>query len=404
MPADPTSGTVTLVLVLAGVATLIGLARSWGSFWDDDFTSSDQRRALQVAIFVVPAIAVAFHELGHALAAWVVGARVVDFRYGFFEGSVTIAGRLSAAETWFVALSGNAVSVALGLGLVGAGSRVARRPTARYLLMTSGLIGLAFALVGYPLLSASTGFGDWVVIYDLSEARVPSLATGLVHLAIVASLVRWWRRSGHEQLLTVREDSRQHLGEAREEVRARPGEAGPRLALTQVYLDLGSAAMASRVLNEAAAEGVEPARINLARARLALSTQRWSDAVVAATAGLSGAGTDDQHQRLRANLVVGLARMGRWGLVLEATQGLTGPVAADPRIRYCRAMALLETGDSGAGRALMDEVAGSLPPEDLLGRWASARLAGTTPEVGDQRHLPASRRARQPPPEPLGAF
>lgn len=413
MPGDPNSGPITYLLVAAAVATVVGLVRSWRAFWDDDFTSADQRRALQLAVFVVPAVVVLFHELGHVAAAWAVGAEVVDFHYGFFEGSVTVAGNLSPAANWLVAVSGSLLSVAIGLAMVVWGSRRRGSTAARYLALTAGLLGLVFALVGYPFISFTTGFGDWVAVYDFAATPALSAATAAVHLAGLGALVAWWRSTGRLLLLTIRRDAAERLAAARAEVAARPLDTVPRLELTQVYLDLGSPALARQVLDQAADEGVDPLRINLARTRLALSTRRWSEAVAAATRGLEEAASNgatpggeaaEQIGRMRANLVVALARMERWDMTLAALEQLDSGWRDDPRLGYCRARALIGTGDVGAGRALLGEIARSVPADDLLGRWADARLRGTVPDLDEQSHLPASQRARQPPPEPLGRF
>ncbi len=406
MPGDPTSGPLTLLLVAAGVATLVGLGRSWRSFWDAELTSADRRRAVQVAIFVIPPLAVLVHELGHVVAARVVGAEVVGFHYRFFEGSVTIVGRLGPLEDWLVAVAGSVVSVALGAAMVALGARtpakgraVACRPAARYTLIAGGLLGLAFALVGYPLISFAADFGDWLVVYDFSATPVASTLTAVVHVAAAVAVAGWWRSSGRLRLLTVAPEVADRVGRLQGAVGTRPSDPDAHLALAQAYCDLGSPPLARASLARAVAEGVEPARMHLARARLANSTGRWSEAVVAAREGLGAPGPEELRQRLRANLVVGLTKMQRWDLALEAIDGLGPGLAGDRRLRYCRGVALLGVGDTGAGRAQLGDLARSLPEGDLLRLWAEARLAGGEPVLAD-RGVPAHRRA-PPPPEPL---
>jgi hypothetical protein len=196
MPVDASSSLVDLMLGLAALATLVSLGRSWKEFRDDDFTPRDRSLANQAAVFLVPPLVVLLHELGHVVAAMAVGARVTSFDYGFFEGSVVVAGTLTPAEDVAVALAGNVVGALAGVGLAFAGSRARRLPRAvRQVLLVGGVLEVGFTLVGYPVLSLTTRFGDWLVVYDFDATPGLSLAVAAVHAAVLAGLWHWWRTS-----------------------------------------------------------------------------------------------------------------------------------------------------------------------------------------------------------------
>src|SRR5688572_25246786 len=67
-----------------------------------------------ILLLLIP-IGVLLHELGHALATWQVGGQVREFQWRVFWGYIVPEGSFSPTEDWWISLSGNLVSVALGL-------------------------------------------------------------------------------------------------------------------------------------------------------------------------------------------------------------------------------------------------------------------------------------------------
>lgn len=391
-----------VLLAVAAVVTLVSLVRSWRSFWDTTYTLADRRLGLQVAVFLVPPVVVLLHELGHLVVARLVGARVTRFRYGLFEGSVTIVGRITPAQDWLVALAGNAVSVAVGLAMVAVGASATRlRRGLRHVLVMGGLFELGFSLVGYPLISLSTNFGDWRVIYDFGATPGLSWATAAVHAGVLAGLWRWWRQRGRAGLFAITQDVEGELAPLQRAVASAPSDEEARLPLAQFYLERGETGLARATL-DGGVPGASP-RLHLARARLALFERRWNDAVVAARAGLdTGAAADDEvGQRLWANLALALGEMERPDLALAAFGHLRSPVAEDARVAYGRGLARIATGDPARGRADLEAVALALPENDWLRQWAQARLVGGQPKPADDSHLPVYARGGGPPPAPI---
>ena len=408
MPFDPsTTSGVDVIFGIGALLAAVSLVRSWRSFVDDDFTTADRQVALQVAVFLLPPVTVLLHELGHVAAAWAVGARVTDFNYGLFEGSVGIAGRLTPAQRWLVSFAGNLVSVAIGLAMLGGGARATglRRPF-RYVLLFGGLLVLLFAAVGYPLLSATAGFGDWLVIYDFSATPILGGLTAAVHVVGLVALWRWWRGELRVRLFALTSGAEAELARLRTAMRDAPQGLEPRLALANLFASRGDLSLAEATLDEGAAAVARPdaARLHLARARLALHRGRWNAALLATRAGLDSLPADhDLEQRLWANQGLALAQMDRPALALAAFGRLDERTAADTGVRYCRGLARLATGDEEGGRADLWAVVDALPEGDLLRRWAEARLAGGVPEAPDDSDRPPWQRRSTAPPAPVGS-
>ncbi len=403
MPGQAGSGFVDVILGVAAFVTLVALVRSWTSLWDADFTAADRRLATQVAVFLVPPVVVLLHELGHVAAVLAVGAEVVDFHYGLFEGSVTASGRLSAGQNWFVAVAGNVVGAVAGLAMAVAGVRGrGLRPPLRHILILGGVLEVVFTLVGYPLLSLSATFGDWVVVYDFDRTPVLSTATLAVHVLGLAALWRWWRVTVRRTQFAVDHGAGDELDRLNRAIRARPDDAGQRLELATLYARHGEVGLARTTLDEAATACPASARIHLARARLAVIEGRWHNAVVAAEEGLRAPDADDDTtQRLWANLGLALASMERPANALAAFDNVRAPVVDDARVRYGRGLARMGAGDHRGGRADLEAVVGVLPDGHLLRRWAEARLAGGTPSSADDSGRPSYQRSSSAPPAPI---
>jgi len=421
---NPNTGATDAILAVGAVLALVALVRSWRSFLDVDFTASDRRVAMQVAVFLIPPVVVLLHELGHAAATVAVGGHVAAFHYGLFEGSVSFTGDLTNGEVWFIALAGNLVSIGIGLGMALAGGLVGgiRRPL-RYLLIVGGLIEAVFGLIGYPLLSETARFGDWLLIYDFRANPGLSWATLVVHVAVVLGLWQWWRTSLRRTLFGITYGEEVRLAELSASVTRSPADLEPRIALANLFAGHGDLKLANATLDEGVSVATDPARLQLARARLAIHEDKWTQALLATQAGLAALGANptaadgsaaDNHaldghavaQQLWANQGVALTQLGRSSLALGAFDHVEETLVADPRVRYCRGLARLDSGDVDGGRGDLSIVAGragggGVPGNDLLRLWAQARMAGREPEPPDDTDRPAWARRRQSPPAPI---
>ncbi|HEX2274337.1 MAG TPA: M50 family metallopeptidase [Acidimicrobiales bacterium] len=421
MGFDPNRLGMDLILGLGAFFTLVGLVRGWREFVDDDFTAADRRVATQVSVFVVPPIVVLLHELGHAAAAVAVGAEVGGIHYGLFEGSVTVLGELTRLQSWFVALSGNLVSAVVAFAMIGAGVWAAglRRPF-RYLLVLGGVFEFGFSLVGYPLLSLTTRFGDWLTIYDFDATAGPAGVAAVVHGLLLYGMWRWWKGGLRRTLFATSSGLEAELRSLEEEVGHDPADTEKRLALANLFAGHGELDLAAATLDDGAHVSRDPARLHLARARLAMYRGRWNQALLATRAGLEAdaalprpadvgasrgrpvpGGNDEVRQRLWANQGLALTQLERPELAVAAFENVTGEVLADPRVRYCRGVSRLATGDVHGARTDLAAVVAALPAGDWLRRWAEARLEGGEPAAPDDSDRPNWQRRHQAPPPPI---
>lgn len=218
----------SLFYALLGVRAIWTAVKNWRALTDDELTAFDRRLASELAFFVFIPIGVFFHELGHALATVQVGGQVGGFHYALFYGYVIPVGRFTPLEEWWIALSGNLVSIVYGfipLILL----PVLRKAWVKYLMLAFARIQLGWSLVGYPLLTLAGFEGDWQTIYSTSLLlSVPlfvaqaALVLGLWRLDRSAFVKRW-----ETSLYSGAGDQLRLLNNA---ITSRPGAVDPILA------------------------------------------------------------------------------------------------------------------------------------------------------------------------------
>ncbi|MGH9225413.1 MAG: M50 family metallopeptidase [Acidimicrobiales bacterium] len=401
MPFDPSSSAMDVILGIAALFTLFTLTRSWRTFWDEDFTGTDRKLAIQVAVFLIPPVVVLFHELGHLVTALALDVRVTGFRYGLFEGSVSVAGLRTREDMWLIAIAGNLVSAGIGLAMVVLALTTRWRRSVRYLLLSGGLLELVFSLVLYPVLSLTAGFGDWEIIYS-GRTRGLGWGTAIVHAASLVGLWLWWRKRGRQAMFLIGSGTEDAVAQLRKAVESAPAEPAGWLALADFYARRGELALARAAVEEGLDKCGESPRLLLGLTRLSMFQGRWNDAVMAARRGLEGLrpAREDVSQPLWANLALALTQMERPDHALPAFEHLTPPIVDDVRVRYGRGLMRMEAGDAG-GRADLAVVVSRLPEGDLLRSWAEARLAGHSLKDWADARVPAYERGSAPPPPPL---
>lgn len=187
---------ISVFYVLIGVRVVYQLARNFRQTFDRRFTPEDRALVGQAAFFVLLPIAVALHELGHAVAIWLYGGQVLDWRFYGFAGYVAYDPReFTEAQQIVIAAAGTIVNLALAaiaLALVFL-KRPPLRAALNELLIQFVWISLLNALVVYPVLDLISGLnGDWAQMYS---GTVPLLngAIFVVHIATLALLFWGWK-------------------------------------------------------------------------------------------------------------------------------------------------------------------------------------------------------------------
>ena len=183
---------LSLFYVLIGIPVIRRLATNWRATFDRRFTPEDRALVQQAAFFVLVPVSVALHELGHAIAVWSFGGRVIDFGFYVFAGFVAYREPFSDAQRIVVALAGPLVNVVLsaGAGAVVFLTRPPLRAAVNELLLQFALLSGVNALVFYPALDLISSLdGDWRQMYFGGEPAV-SLAIFIGHAAILGG--SWW--------------------------------------------------------------------------------------------------------------------------------------------------------------------------------------------------------------------
>lgn len=166
------------------IQTLFQLFHNWSKFWDSEVTIKDRELTQRLALFVLIPIGVLFHEIGHSLATWQVGGTVSEFQWRFYWGYIIPSGDFSDVEYWWIALSGNLVSIVLGLLPIPFLLYIRKRIVGE-VLYNFACVELIYALIGYPLLSSVIRTGDWVKIYNF-------LIKPYAQITLVAHITLLW--------------------------------------------------------------------------------------------------------------------------------------------------------------------------------------------------------------------
>lgn len=184
---------ISLFYAVIGVRVIVRLVRSWGSVWDTRFTQQDRMLVDESAFFVLIPISVALHELGHAVAIWLLGGEVIDFGYYGFAGYVSyIPFGFSATQQTIIAAAGSLVNLLLCLLALGAVLLVRPRMRASIneLLLQFVFLSGINAFIVYPLLDLASGLnGDWRQMYD---SGVPWLTTSIVIVQAATLFAGYW--------------------------------------------------------------------------------------------------------------------------------------------------------------------------------------------------------------------
>jgi tetratricopeptide (TPR) repeat protein len=339
----------SLFYLFRGAMVVVQLARNWQAFWDAEITRTDRQLANNLAFFILIPLGVFLHEAGHAVATWQVGGEVVEFQWRVFWGYIIPAGNFTPLQDWWIALSGNLVSIALGLAAVPL-LWVVRRGIWAEIIESFARQQSFYALVWYPLFSSFTGFGDWVTIYNFSLAPWAHLMA-VAHAGTLLGLL-WLDRS--PALARLRLGRNPAEAEAVRELEAAAeaqGAAAPLARVALYHLGHGDKALAERHMRRAAQIDPNDPTLNAARAHLAFLRRRPRQAEKAARAALEGGLPAELRGDLHRLLAFSLMEGGqREEAVAEYTRAL-GYVPNDHDLYYWRAIVQRSLGRREAARA-----------------------------------------------------
>jgi hypothetical protein len=187
---------ISVFYLILGVRLIIELGRNFRQTFDRNFTHADRMLVDQAAFFILLPIAVALHELGHAVAIWLFGGDVLDWGFYGFAGYVAFnPDQFTDAQQILIAAAGTIVNIllaALAVGIVFL-KLPPMRAAFNELLIQFTWISLLNALVVYPLLDIASGMnGDWTQMYS-GQVPALSIAILIIHISVLALLFWAWR-------------------------------------------------------------------------------------------------------------------------------------------------------------------------------------------------------------------
>lgn len=185
---------ITLFYILVGLRAVYMAWKNRRALTDESLDARDRQLLDQLAFFVLIPPGVFLHELGHALATIQLGGTIDwfggGFHFGFFYGYVLPIGRFTPLGEWWIALSGNLVSIAYG-SIAIPFIPIARANWQKYFLYAFTRVQLLNALIFYPLITLAGFEGDWRTIYDLGiqfQGIPVGIVFGIFHGLLIVGL------------------------------------------------------------------------------------------------------------------------------------------------------------------------------------------------------------------------
>jgi tetratricopeptide (TPR) repeat protein len=364
--------------IFLGVQALWQLSKNGSRIGQDSVTSEDQNLALRLALFVGVPLGVLLHEWGHSLATWQLGGTVENFQWRYMWGYIIPSGAFSLAGKWWISLSGNLVSILLGLLPLLWVSRIRHRFWAEVVYQFI-FIQLVYALILYPLMSLLSQQGDWAFIYNIYFlTQLYGLLTLIAHGALLWSLrqlyhsrrVMRWRLARQPLVL-------ENWNNLEAKVALEPENLQNRLNLLYFLVNAQESHEAKRIYRQVRRMAGDDVRAKVAQVALAYSRRAYGQAIRTGRRLLSADLSSEDQLRLYRLLSYSLYNLRRTSEALTyANQG----VEADPRdyrIRCMRAQIYRAMNRQLDAKADLEVALVSAPDEESR-LWVKQILSGLT--------------------------
>ncbi len=320
---------LSIFYVLLGLRAIWTAARNWRAFSDEQLTAPDRHLARELAFFIFVPIGVFLHEVGHALATIQVGGQVVGFHYAFFYGYVVPRGNFTELQDWWIALSGNLISI--GLGLLAIPLAVALPKTwQKYTALAFARWQLGWSLIGYPLLTLAGFQGDWITIYG----SIPIFIAAPLFVTHAAFVLALWQI---DRLPAVKRWEMSMFAGVTERLRpldgaiaARPGAPEPLIERGNLFAEQAQFALALDDYRAALKREPQNARAHFNMAQVRLQQKRIGDAEKHFRAALAR-GESDPNLVAAAHYGVGMCLYQR-GKLADAAREFDAAIARNSAV------------------------------------------------------------------------
>lgn len=354
---------ISLIAGLICIQTLWQLFQNWSKFWDSQVTLKDCELAQRLAIFVLVPIGVLLHEIGHSLATWQVGGIVSSFQWRFYWGYIIPLGDFSSVEYWWIAFSGNLVSILLGLLPIPFIPYIHKRIVGE-LLYSYACVELIFSLVVYPVTSFALGRGDWIKIYDFTVQPYVSL-TAITHVLLLRGLWQlyhsqkaiFWRLARNSSTLDTWEKLKANVANHSQDLQ-------PYLELAYFLLRNNEVYEAKKIANKIFQIAPHDNRVRVFQVAIDCTRRAYRKAVKSGKQLLIAELSSEDQLRLYRLLCFSLYNMRQLQEALAyANQGLTID-PQDYRLRCYRAIVYQMLGQHHEVKADLDIALENAPDED----------------------------------------
>jgi Tetratricopeptide repeat len=354
---------ISFIAGLICIQTLWQLFQNWSDFWDTQVTFKDEELAQRLAIFVLIPIGVLLHEIGHSLATWQVGGTVSTFQWRFYWGYIIPSGNFSSVEYWWIALSGNIVSILLGLLPIPFIPFIRKRIVGE-LLYSYACVESIYALVVYPLMSFASRRGDWIKIYDFTIQPYASL-TAIVHIGLLWGVWQlynsqksiYWRLAHNSNTLDTWEKLKVNIANQSNDLQSH-------LEIAYFLLQNNEVYEAKKIANKIYQIAPHDNRVQVFRVGMNCTCRKYRRAVQSGRQLLNTELLSEDQLRLYRILCISLYKINQLPDALSyANQGLTvDPI--DYRLRYHRAVVYQMLGQHQEARADLEVALEHTPDED----------------------------------------
>jgi hypothetical protein len=352
------------------------LSKHWSRIGQDSVTAQDQALAQRLALFVGVPLGVLLHELGHSLATWQLGGTVETFQWRFLWGYIIPSGNFSVAGLWWIALSGNLVSIVLGLLPIPWMPHIRQRFWGE-VVYSFICIQLVYALIGYPLLSLGSQQGDWAFIYNFSIQPYATL-TLVAHSALLLSLRHlYYSRKVLRWRLARQADTLEIWKNLEAQIASEPNNLQPRLTLFYFLLNHQELHHAKRINQQIRRMAGDDNRVKVAQVALAYARRAYRQAFRTGRSLLSVDQTAEDELRLYRLVSFSLYNLHRPSEALTyADQGL-GKDPHDYRLRCTRARVYQAMNRHSEAKVDLEVALKSAPDEESR-LWVKQLMSSLT--------------------------
>ena len=292
-----------------GAYTLFQFIANWKSIWDDNFTQRDIQLTAKSAFYLLIPLAVALHELGHSVAIWAYGLEVIDWQFLGYMGWVQPSGSAGQLGDFVIALSGNAVSYAVGLACLLFPLRFPGHPARNVLFFELGRQSMFLVLMFYPLICIVFN-GDFKVIYDFEATPIASGLTAAIHVFILTWGYRvWWKRNYEGRVILLCSSLSVQFIELEKRIKRNPSDAIALQQIGSLYMITQSTRQARKYLGMVVEMGVADAKCQLQYASL-LAADRQTAAAIPILENVSGKLLRSEDRHMAEILLVQMHLLG----------------------------------------------------------------------------------------------